>query len=76
LMLTGLVVPAQRSTDVAVAADGAAATKPHVIIFLVDDVGWHNVGWHDKVGLRVSLDPSSSYPASRYVIHPPSQPQL
>jgi len=68
LMLVGLVVLAQRSTDVAVATDGAAATKPHVIIFLVDDVGWHNVGWHDKV----SLDPSSSYPAYRYVIHPPS----
>jgi hypothetical protein len=70
LMLVGLVVLAQRSTDVTVAADGDAATKPHVIIFLVDDVGWHNVGWHDKV----SLDPSSSYPAYRYVIHPLSHP--
>ena len=24
------------------------ASKPHIIMFVVDDLGWHNVGWHNS----------------------------
>merc|ERR1719253_955877 len=26
----------------------ANGTKPHIVMFVVDDLGWHNVGWHNK----------------------------
>ena len=30
----------------AAAAAAAAATKPHIFTFIVDDLGWGNVGFH------------------------------
>ena len=25
----------------------AKATKPHLVMALIDDLGWHDVGWHN-----------------------------
>ena len=30
-----------------VAAANASADRPHLIMFMADDTGWNNVGWHN-----------------------------
>ena len=31
-----------------VAEPSGYGSKPHILLVLVDDLGWHNVGWHNK----------------------------
>ena len=32
------------------------STPPHLIIILVDDLGWHNVGWHNPLQKSPNID--------------------
>ena len=31
-------------------------TPPHLIVILVDDLGWHNVGFHNKLQISPNID--------------------
>tara|TARA_B110001452_G_scaffold142624_1_gene118646 strand:+ start:571 stop:1038 length:468 start_codon:yes stop_codon:yes gene_type:complete len=37
-------------------APESATTKPHLIFFMADDLGWNNVGWHNSDMLTPHAD--------------------
>ncbi|QXD25544.1 sulfatase-like hydrolase/transferase [Opitutia bacterium ISCC 51] len=54
----------------------AAAEKPHVVIFLADDLGWKDVGFHDSVIETPNLDrlASQGLELDRFYVQPICSP--
>lgn len=51
-----LVAMAATTSHVVVAEQREANRKPHILMLIVDDLGWNNVGWHNKDMLTPHMD--------------------